>query len=763
MVRNARTTSTSTVAAPAQRSGREYMELWLEVRINGSTIDEPARVVRHESGALHASAASLERWRVRAPTHAPVEIHGRAHYSLDAIDGLHYEIDARTQTLVIDAAPELFLPTVIRGRGIVAASPDRSATGGFLNYDLQYHRDDTARRLDGIFEFGLFNRWGSGTANFLASGLDGRGRVLRLDTAWTRDDPQRMRSLRIGDSISRGGGWVRSVRFAGLQWGSDYATRPEFVQFPLPSISGEAALPSTVELYIDNALRLTRAVPYGPFTIPDVPVISGEGEVRLVVRDALGREQVSVLPYYASPGLLKRGVHDYTYEAGFERRRFALESNDYGRFFLAGTHRFGVTDRLALELRSELLATQQTVGVGAAWLWPGVGVVNAAFAGSHAQSGNGGLLELGIERHARPFSFGIQSQLASRAFTQLGYPRRRAPARHRTIARAAYSFGRAGSVFATHVRQANRSEPAVEFITAGYNRGLPGGFYLSVFAMQSLRGASARSIGVNLVRPLGARTSISGGVSRRAGETGSAFQLQRSLPAGRGVGYRVSASDHDMGRAEMALLMQSDKGTYSVEAARFGQVTGYRLSARGGIAALGGAVHLSRRLDDSFALVKVGDYSGVQVLLENQPVARTNARGTALVPALRAYQNNSISIGGDALPLDAEIGALRLSSTPARRSGTLVSFPVRSVRGALLHIVLEDGGPLPAGATIKLRDDQETFPVALRGESYVTGLTGDDVAIASWKGQHCIFRIAVGRDAGPLPALGPFVCRGVRR
>ncbi len=95
-----------------------------------------------------------------------------------------------------------------------------------------------------------------------------------------------------------------------------FPLQPGFVTFPLPGISGEAALPSTVDLYVDNALRMRRQVPSGPFSIQDLPVTTGQGDARLVIRDILGREQVITQPFYATSRLLKQGLHDYSYELG---------------------------------------------------------------------------------------------------------------------------------------------------------------------------------------------------------------------------------------------------------------------------------------------------------------------------------------------------------------------------------------------------------------------------------------------------------------
>src|SRR5712692_274380 len=236
--------------------------------------------------------------------------------------------------------------------------------GGFVNYDLLGQRIESKNRLDGFLELGLFNRWGVGVGNFLAQDLGRSTRLLRLETNWTRDYPDALTSLRLSDTTGHAGVWGRPVLFGGLQWGTNFGTQPGFVTFPLLNMAGEAALPSTLDLYVNDVLRLRRDVPTGPFSVNNLPTITGQGEVRLVLRDLLDREQIISQPYYASNVLLREGLQDYSYELGFARRNFGLRSNEYGRFLAVGTHSRGFTDDFTGEVRAELLRDQQTVGLG---------------------------------------------------------------------------------------------------------------------------------------------------------------------------------------------------------------------------------------------------------------------------------------------------------------------------------------------------------------------------------------------------------------
>jgi outer membrane usher protein len=136
--------------------------------------------------------------------------------------------------------------------------------------------------------------------------------------------------------------------------------------------------------------------------------------------------------------------------------------------------------------------------------------------------------------------------------------------------------------------------------------------------------------------------------------------------------------------------------------------------------------------------------------------------GYALVTGLRPFQQNVVTIRPESLPMDAEIKSLRLTLTLSRRSAALARFPVRPARGALLKVVLEDGTPLPAGATMTVDGGNEEFPVALRGEAYLKGLSSRNAAQANWKGQSCRIEFELPKGSAPLPVLGPLVCRGVR-
>jgi len=207
------------------------------------------------------------------------------------------------------------------------------------------------------------------------------------------------------------------------------------------------------------------------------------------------------------------------------------------------------------------------------------------------------------------------------------------------------------------------------------------------------------------------------------------------------------------------MTARTDYGTYSAEAARFHGDTAYRLNASGGVVLLGGNAFATRRIDDSFGVVKVGDYPNVTVYNENQKVSTTNSNGAALISDLRSFEENRISFEQSDLPLDARLESRNAIIAPGFRRGVLVDFDVASANGALLTVLQANGEPLPAGTTIRDINTGQRFPVARRGEAWVTDLKSNNQFLALWGDNVCRFTASMPANPGPMPRIGPLFCQ----
>ena len=489
---------------------------------------------------LYARKADIQEWRMHVPDVAPLVFDGIKFYPLDDIPGVTYRIDNATQTLYITSPAGAFQSTIVDGFFRASPKPQKTPWGGFLNYDFLGTHASGQTHVDGLFELGLFNDWGVGTSNFLDQNMTHAGsHLIRLDTAWRHDDPGDMTTLTIGDSITRGGQTGLDVRIGGVQYGTNFSTQPYFVTFPMPGLSGNAAVPSTVDLYVNSVLKSTQQVPSGPFTVPAVPVVTGPGQVTLVVRNALGQQQVITTSFYASSSLLKQGLNDYSFSVGKLRENYGLDSNDYRNFMATGLFRHGFTQHFTGEVYGEFSNLVNDVSLGATLANTSTGAINTAVAVSHSQLGSGVLGRFGLQRQWESFSLGGNIQLASPRFTEVGYNGLPAPRKQNAVT-AGEAFGRGlGSVYASYMDQESPLFGRTRLLTAGYSVNAFNKGFFNLSAFHALGGSSNNGFSLSFTMSFGARTSLSTGVNEQNGNTLGYAQLQRSLPAGTGSGYRI--------------------------------------------------------------------------------------------------------------------------------------------------------------------------------------------------------------------------------
>lgn len=699
--------------------------LFLGVSINGVTRDDDVEALQLAEGDLAIAREVLSAWNMPVARELEFEFEGVPYVRLNDLPALQWRIDARTQTLAILARPEAFnlnrLDLADGGAPTVTPSP----AGAYVNYDVLGERNDLFEQLSGLYQLNVFGALGRGATSSLyrSNAAGGAEKHIRLETNWSFDMPGRRQTVWMGDAITRGGSLGRSVRFGGIRWGTNFALTPGFSTFALPTVRGEAALPSTLDLFINNNYGAQTSVPAGPFDLADLPLVTGQGEIRMTVRDLLGREQVITQQYYASPMLLRPGLRDFSLEAGKVREDYGFRSNRYGRSFVAGNERKGMSPTFTRELRGEWLAEQQMLGLGGTWLLGTAGTLTLQGAGSRSEEGAGWSSGVSFDRQARGFSGNVTMQYATRDFAQLGDFEGR-QARLTSAVSVGVPFMR-GGLGASYARQTTWQNEDARIATLSYSRSVGRKAFISVSALRQMGDSRDTAIAVTFVHTLGQRDSISAVHSRNRGPdveaSYSALQLQRNVPAGPGFGYQINAEQGE-GRRYSALGTWNTDYTRLTAGAAGGRdvATAYRIGAAGSVALLDGGVYPTRQIDDSFAVVKVDDYRGISVMHENQKVATTGRGGYAFVPLLRGYQPNEISIDQSDLPFDAEIDRLSINVTPALRSGVLVTFPVRRTHAGSGFIHYADGSPLPPGTRLDVRGQDAPLIVGFEGRVFIS-------------------------------------------
>lgn len=740
--------------------------LIVTIEVNRERSDGTFVVQRSMDDRYWIPLTDLARLRLETPAGALRLFDGVEHVALDGWPGTRVAFDRRTLALSIDAPASAFAATERARRAASPRRPTETGPGGFFNYSLFASHASGETQTSAQIEAGFFDRHGVLTSGGLVGDAPdgGRRRAIRLDTTWTTDFPDRLTTLRLGDTVSNPGRWGRAVRYGGAQYGTNFSVQPTFVTAPLAVAGGQAALPSTVDVFVNNALVARERVPAGPFSITNIPVVSGSGDVRLVVRDLFGQEQLLTMPFYGGSQLLATGLDEWMVEGGSERIDFGNASDRYGRGFASATWRRGLTDTLTAEWRAEASRASQATGFGADSLVGHLGTASVALVASRREDARGGAYaQVGFEHQASAFSAAVRAHWATPAFVLVGdTPDAPAPWRQ-FVAAAGAQFGRAGSLTATWIRQDFRDKPGVRVASASYSFPAFARSSVAFVASRAWGEGGSLSIGASVTVPFGAgdtATLAYNGVRKSA--TGDRDEgiatVQRSLPAGEGFGYRIAVHTED--EAQVGAAWQGRYGIVGAEVARFRGETAVRANVQGGLGYVGGVAFASRPIRESFAIARVADYAGVEVTVDHQSVGKTGADGTVVLPALRPYDANRVGLVASTIPLDAQVDRLSQDAIPAFRSGILVDLPVRRVRSATFRVRLDDGAWLPAGAIIRIEGRGEPFPVGLDGAAYVVGLSARDRLVAEWDGRRCAFELAWPGGADPLPDLGAVRCVG---
>jgi outer membrane usher protein len=757
--------------------------LELAVVVNGSPTGKIGEFVAR-GNSLFARSEELSRLGFLLPD--PPGANGLV--LLTGINGLTTRIDQGSQTLYVLASPRFIAPTII-------GEPSRddyaieSGAGAVLNYDIVGTSADGKRAASGLFDARAFSRYGVVSSGLLVnsspqnSGHEGQSvSAVRLDSTYVYSDPRSLRRYRFGDFITGGLPWTRPVRLGGAQVNSDFSMRPDLITFPVPQISGLAAVPSTVDVLVNGSRVVSGDIPAGPFNVPQVPVVSGGGTVTTTITDAVGRQVVTQLPFYASAALLAPKLQTYSAEVGFVRRNWGVRSNDYGSAAGLITYRRGISSFLTLETHAEATERLKMAGIGAVVNLGNFALLNVAGGGSHFYGRSGGQVSAGIQRLTPIYSLGGSITVANRRFGDIAAANGDPVSTFQLNANASVSlrsFGSLGIAY-TEVRRAAlpkdpRNAPfanALDFAEPEHSRILTASYsrqfgrvaaYATVF--RDFGEKKGTQVMVGLTLPLGRRTTASVSAQGSSGAHSGQVEVDRAAIVPGDWGFRAFASASGGGDRAMS-GHEFAQATYK---SGFGQVfagvdhtaghTVVQAEMRGAVALADGGLFASNRIDDSFAIVDTGT-PRMRVLQENREVGRTDSHGRILVPDLRSFEINQLSIEPLDAPVDAEVTVTRKTVRPQDRSGVVVKFPVKVEHGALLRLVDRSGKPLPVGSSATLASSGAAVPIGYDGEAYVVDLSKrNQVLVDLPDGGKCAVSFDFKPAANQIPTIGPLPCR----
>jgi outer membrane usher protein len=724
--------------------------------------------------------------------------------------GVRFTSDERNLTLTVRADPSLFDGTTIDLRGkrpegiLYDASP-----GFFANYLVrgsELQDGQGGMHLSGLVEAGLSARghllYGSGQRNTLD------GSYQRLLTNATFDFRDRLASVVLGDFTATGDVLGGGLILGGLSVARNYSLDPYFVFLPTQRLSGTALTPSIVEVYVNGQLVRREDLPPGQFSMQNVPVTTGSGSTRVVVRDAFGATQSITSPYYMALGTLARGLHDFSYNLGFVRKDFGFESWSYGRPALLAKHRYGVTNWLTVGARVEGHRHLASGGPSVTVRLP-VGELGAVGAMSYQQEtmrratlcwycttpsfstrgflGTAGLLsysymgrpiylQAGVRYQSRDYASLVLSPsgvLPANAIPA-GVPSPTDRQRLDITTAVARNISRVASLSFQYQATEWWEQGWVHRLTLMGNRTINRWMYAYVTLGNTYQARQPAAVDTFVGLSFAPADRVTAGLSRAdhwggQSDHGGSTQamVQQSLPVGPGLGYRVVATQGENDVNQANAQYQGAYGRIEADYQHKGYATDARghltLSATGGIVFVGGRAFLTRTNQDSYALVRVPGVKGVHATVSNQVVGVTDAKGDLLIPNLLHYYGNRIGIDDKDIPLDHDIGATERIIAPPFRGGMVVSFPVRRVQSVSGTALVREGGvsivPSYGQIVVKLGGKDIISPLDEAGNFYLENVgAGRHPAQVQFATGACDFTLDVPEGATALVSVGTVTC-----
>ncbi len=707
----------------------EDEELFLEVVLNQSATGKIARFL-DRGGHFFTDADTLRKLGLDWPGDAQAS----GIIPLDDIPGIAVAYDTAQQQLVL-TVPLQALNQPIAHLGALTATdapavdPAMRANGLLLNYQLYGQRQANDWSLNGVSELRLFGIGPGIWSNTMVSRTehtatgDHNGNV-RLDTSWELDWPERMMSLIVGDSTTAALGWTRATHIGGVRLTTDFSLQPYRVTSPLAALTGAAALPSTVDLYINGIKQASQSVQPGVFQFESVPQLNGTGQAQLVVTDINGQSHVIGFDLYGTPHLLAKGLSDWSLDMGNVRRDYGLRSFDYASTpMFSATGRYGLDDDLTVEGHSEGSAGVDLAGVGAAWLLgKRGGVVSVAVSASDGDAGTGGQHQLTYQWSSPRFNAYAGTTRASANYRDVASLEGSALSRRTDQAYLGASLP-LGQFGINYVRQDLPGSDSSRYAGLSWTRQLPHSGTLNVSLNRNLRDHDQDSAYVYWSMPLDRRHTLAASSHAQRGDHDLTLEASQSTPADQnGWGWRAQATagDSARGMAEVTHLDQAGQWTLGVQHwDGTGSDSLAYANASGSLLWAGGQVHALRNVSDAFALVSTDGIAGVPVRLENRLVGVTDADGRLLITPLRAWQDNKLSIDPLDLPADLRIDGTETDAVPGGHVGVRAQFHMHRVHMFQFDVHDAAGKLLPAGTEVQMQGSDAATVVGQDGEVFL--------------------------------------------
>ncbi len=180
-----------------------------------------------------------------------------------------------------------------------------------------------------------------------------------------------------------------------------------------------------------------------------------------------------------------------------------------------------------------------------------------------------------------------------------------------------------------------------------------------------------------------------------------------------------------------------------------------------------GDVWATKKINNSFALVKAEGAENMTVYYQNKPVGKTDKEGKVIIPNLSANTENKVEIG-QSLPINIEVVEQPNIYPSLGKRGYISEIQLREKKSFTVNVKLADNSFLPPGATAKTFDVkgnliEEDLPVGHQGLIYGNySYMVKKITVNYFKNginSNCSFEVNIPKNNSEIVELEGRICK----
>lgn len=658
-----------------------------------------------------------------------VKLTNKDNYCLVSGGEVNSVFDEASQSIKIDIPTKYFAQNT--GGINNSLTPEKASFGGFINYDFLYTTNsDHDDGFNSLVDLGIFKDYWILKNSLIHRSSSEEDGVVRLSSSLDIDFPEKMTRLTLGDTTTASNPLINSLRFAGLSWGTNYTERPDFIYWNLPVLQGSARIPSTVDLYINGTKIYSERVSPGDYALQTGAQIQQAGNAQIVVEDVLGNRSVQNFPIMVTNRLLRSGLSEYNVALGKLRYNYSTDSGDYRDFFANTYYRRGLSN--STTLGTNLSYSQDIQNVGFTWT-QGVSnylVLDSVILASHDDAHDINYsYGLSASKDFGRVSLGLSTKYNDRNFIFLGddlestftYPKFENLA-YVGISNLPY-IGNFNINYAEqrHYKNTQNNSADQKLITVGFNRSFRNGFTFGLSYFNNF-GDNKDSGGILSLSYNFDDKSVYFSASA---DKSANLQFVKNDSSQVGVDYNFGADYRDSETVLNAnATVKTNIGDLNLYHVQGEHSSDSQVNYKGAMVFLDGKFSLTKRVDNAFALVKVGDYKDIDVLRSLTYANKTNSKGYAFVHEIIPYVKYDISFDVDQLPIEDKIPYSSKQITTLNQRGYTIDFPIYHAKQVTIRpLEGQSNQAFLAGSELYINNEEgELYPVGSDGTITLYGL-----------------------------------------